>query len=192
MSKKQPTRGFNPVRVLQKFAVSAFVICSFLAYAVHEHVANPDGAVSAVDRTPSAMSLPLPDTPQPAPTSPQAAPAPSQPTPTAPLTAPTAVVRAASPYRDGTFTGPQVDASWGWVQVQTVIQNGKIANVRFLRYPNDRRTSVMINTQVIPWLQTEAIQAQGANVDIISGATLTSEAFIESLQAALNTAKNQS
>jgi uncharacterized protein with FMN-binding domain len=192
MSKNQPTRGFNPVRVLQKFAVSAFVICSFLAYAVHEHIANPDGAASAVDRTPSAMTLPLPDTAPSAPAPSQSTPFPSQPTPNAPPAAPTAVVRAASPYKDGTFTGPQVDASWGWVQVQTVIQNGKIANVRFLRYPNDRRTSVMINSQVMPWLQTEAIQAQSANVDVISGATLTSEAFMESLQAALNTAKNRS
>lgn len=192
MSKKQPTRGFNPVRVLQKFAVSAFVICSFLAYAVHEHVANPDGTASAVDRAPSAMTQPLPDTPPAAPAPSQSKPVPSQSAPTAPPAAPTAVVRAASAYKDGTFTGPQVDASWGWVQIQAVIQNGKIANVRFLKYPNDRRTSVRINTQVMPWLQTEAIQAQNANVDIISGATLTSQAFIESLQAALNTAKNQS
>lgn len=78
---------------------------------------------------------------------------------------------------------------WGWVRVQAVIQNGKISDVRFLEYPNDRRTSVRINTTVISYLRSEAIQAQNANVDIISGATLTSEAFTESLQTALDTAR---
>ena len=48
----------------------------------------------------------------------------------------------------------------------------------------------MINNQVMPWLTQEAIQAQSANVDLISGATLTSEGFVTSLQAALQSAKN--
>ena len=190
MSKNRPKSRFNPVRALEKFAVSAFVICSFLAYAVHERVAGPDGAASAVDRAPSAMAQALPATPQTAPAPIQ--PAPAQPTPTAPPPPPTAVARSASPYKDGTYTGPKVDAQWGLVQVQAVIQNGKLTNVRFLQYPNDRRTSVRINSQVMPWLQTEAVQAQNANVDLITGATLTSEAFVQSLQGALNSAKNQS
>lgn len=76
------------------------------------------------------------------------------------------------------------------MQVKATIQNGKIAAVQFLQYPSDRRTSQRINLQVMPYLQTEAIKAQNANVDVISGATLTSQAFIRSLQSALNTAKN--
>jgi uncharacterized protein with FMN-binding domain len=48
----------------------------------------------------------------------------------------------------------------------------------------------MINTQVMPWLTQEAIQAQSANINIISGATLTSEAFANSMQSALNSAAN--
>ncbi len=204
MSKSKANRRFNPVRTLEKFAVSAFVICSFLAYAVHERVANPDGDASVVDRAPSALTQPLAPTPQsapalaPVPAPVQASPLPAQPTPapavptrTAPPP-PTAVARSASPYKDGTYTGPEVDAQWGLVQVQAVVQNGKLTNVRILEYPNDRRTSVRINTQVIPYLQREAIQAQDANVDLITGATLTSEAFAESLQGALNAAKNQS
>jgi uncharacterized protein with FMN-binding domain len=58
-----------------------------------------------------------------------------------------------------------------------------------LLYPNDRRTSIRINATAVPDLQQEAIQAQSANVDIISGATLTSQAFVQSLQVALNSAK---
>jgi uncharacterized protein with FMN-binding domain len=93
-------------------------------------------------------------------------------------------------YKDGTYTGSEADAYYGLVQVQAVIQNGQITSVSFLEYPNHRRTSVQINTQVIPWLQQEAIQAQSAQVDLISGATLTSQAFAESLQVALNSARN--
>jgi len=78
---------------------------------------------------------------------------------------------------------------YGLVQVKAVIQQGKIADVQFLQYPNDRRTSIRINNIAMPYLVTEAIQAQSAQVDIISGATLTSEAFAESLQSALATAK---
>ena len=93
-------------------------------------------------------------------------------------------------YKDGTYTGSEADAYYGWVKVQAVIQNGKISDVKFLEYPNDRRTSQRINAQVMPWLQQEAIQAQSARVNIISGATLTSEAFVHSLQAALDSARN--
>ena len=71
------------------------------------------------------------------------------------------------------------------MQVQATVQNGKIAQVQFLQYPTDRRTSQQINAIAVPDLQQEAIQAQSANVDIISGATLTSEGFQMSLQSAL-------
>jgi uncharacterized protein with FMN-binding domain len=76
------------------------------------------------------------------------------------------------------------------VQVKVDIQNGQIANIQFIQYPNDRSTSREINSQAMPWLTQEAIQAQSANVDIITGATLTSEGFAMSLQAALASAKN--
>ena len=90
--------------------------------------------------------------------------------------------------KDGVYTGSEVDAYYGLVKVQTTIQGGKIADVQFLEYPRDRRTSVRINSIAVPDLQQESIQAQTANVDIISGATLTSEAFRISLQTALDAA----
>ena len=92
--------------------------------------------------------------------------------------------------KDGTYTGQEVDAYYGLVKVQTTIQGGRITDVQFLEFPQDRRTSQRINSIAVPDLQQEAIQAQTANVDIISGATLTSEAFIVSLQSALDAAKN--
>lgn len=100
------------------------------------------------------------------------------------------MVRAKGQYKDGTYTGAEADAFWGLVQIKAVIRNGKISDVQFLEYPSDRRTSQRINSVAMPYLKTEAMQVQNANVDIISGATLTSEAFAQSLQSALDNAKN--
>ena len=95
-----------------------------------------------------------------------------------------------SGYKDGTYTGPTVYVDWGYVQVQATIRSGKISSVRFLQYPSDRRTSVRINSIANPELQQEAMQAQSADVNIITGATLTSEGFQQSLQAALDQARS--
>ncbi len=107
----------------------------------------------------------------------------------APARTPTTQPPIASSYKDGTYTGPSVNAFWGEVQVQVIISSGRIKSVHFLSYPSDRRTSVSINSFAVPYLQSEAIQAQSANVDVISGATLTSEAFMISLQSALDNAR---
>jgi uncharacterized protein with FMN-binding domain len=93
-------------------------------------------------------------------------------------------------FKDGTYTGDSTDAFYGTIQIAAVIQNGKLTKVNILRYPNDRNRSITINTNALPILQSEAIQNQTANVDIVSGATDTSQAFITSLGSALLTAKN--
>src|SRR5438034_11501874 len=91
-------------------------------------------------------------------------------------------------YRDGTYTGSTEDAYYGNIQVQVTIANGKISDVQFLQYPNDNNTSRFINEQAMPFLKSEAIQAQSAQVDIISGASDSSAAFIKSLGNALGQA----
>lgn len=91
-------------------------------------------------------------------------------------------------YKDGTYTGNVTDAFYGNFQVQAAIQNGKIVDINFLQFPNDRGTSITINNQSNPILKQEAIQKQSANVDIVSGATQSSEAFVKSLQSALDKA----
>ncbi|MDE2025278.1 MAG: FMN-binding protein [Patescibacteria group bacterium] len=105
-----------------------------------------------------------------------------------PTTAPTTSVSQGQ-YKDGSYTGSVADAFYGNIQVQVTISGGKISNIQFLQAPNDRGTSIMINQQADPMLAQEAISAQGANVDIVSGATDSSQAFIQSLQSALNQAK---
>jgi len=180
-------------RTVRKFSVSAFVACTFVAYALHERLPSPQGVNSASAPAPAVPA------PQQAQASPPMAPsategavaptaAPAQPTANA-APAPTAPAQPLGQYRDGDYTGTTVDAHYGLVQVQATITQGKLADVQFLQYPNDRRTSIRINSTAIPTLQQEAIQAQSANVDIISGATLTSQAFAQSLQVALTSAK---
>lgn len=92
-------------------------------------------------------------------------------------------------YSDGTYVGTAEDAYYGTVQVQAVISNGKITDVQFLRYPNDRGTSIRINTKAMPKLTQEAISAQSASVNGVSGASDTSAAFKQSLAAALSQAR---
>lgn len=94
-----------------------------------------------------------------------------------------------SSYSNGTFTGSVADAYYGNVQVRATISGGKITDVSFLQYPDTHDTSVMINQQAMPYLRQEAIQSQSSDVQIISGATFTSEAFIQSLAAALSQAR---
>ena len=91
-------------------------------------------------------------------------------------------------YKNGSYTGTEADAQWGLVQVKISIQNGRLTNVQFLEYPNHRDRSVEINNYAMPQLTSEAISAQSSQVDVISGATDTSEAFMQSLGDALTQA----
>lgn len=122
-----------------------------------------------------------------------AAPAPAQPAATPAQQQPVAVVQTqpaqqSGQYKNGTYTGPSVDVFYGYVQVQAVIQNGQLADVRFLQYPSDRRTSQSINRQAMPILTQEAVQAQSASVNGVSGASATSQGFVQSLENALSQA----
>ncbi len=194
-------------RGLRRLFLSAFVVVSLAAYALHKPASEANGSFASGAANPNQLTgqqglTPTQSAPTDSPTATQAdnsgnAPTPDNPTQppsqepptaTAPASTPTTAV-ASGEYKDGTYTGPQVDAYYGLVQVQAVVQNGKISNVQFLQYPNDRRTSVRINSYAVPILQQEAVQAQNANVDLITGATLTSQAFQESLQTALQQAQ---
>ncbi len=89
---------------------------------------------------------------------------------------------------DGSYTGQREYAFYGYVRVQAIVQNGKIQQVRVLEHPNDNGTSRYINSIAMPYLVQEAVQAQNTNVSLISGATLSSEAFVKSLSTALSQA----
>jgi uncharacterized protein with FMN-binding domain len=93
-----------------------------------------------------------------------------------------------SGYADGTFTGQDVSMRYGDVQVQVTISGGAVTDVTALQLPNGDGHSSRISSIVEPMLRSEALQAQTASIDLISGATYTSGAYRQSLQSALDTA----
>ena len=93
-----------------------------------------------------------------------------------------------SGYADGTFTGQDVSMRYGDVQVQVTISGGAVTDVTALQLPNGDGHSSRISSIVEPMLRSEALQAQTASIDLISGATYTSGAYMQSLQSALDSA----
>lgn len=92
---------------------------------------------------------------------------------------------AATVLHDGVFVGGNYDAYYGTVQVQATVQGGQIVGVKTLRFPNHSGESRSINRQALPMLQQEVVVAQTARINMVSGATLTSRAYIASLRDAL-------
>ncbi|WP_395245887.1 FMN-binding protein [Agromyces sp. MMS24-K17] len=89
---------------------------------------------------------------------------------------------------DGTYTGAAVSTRFGDVQVQVTIAGGAIADVTALQLTDHDGRSVSISNRAAPLLRDEVLQAQSTNVSMISGATYTSAAYLQSLQAALDEA----
>ena len=90
--------------------------------------------------------------------------------------------------KDGTFTGASEDTPYGTVQIAVVVSGGQITNVNFLQMPNDLGHTQEVTAMAEPLLKQETLQAQNAHIDFVSGATSTTEGYIQSLQAALNQA----
>lgn len=124
-------------------------------------------------------------TPTPTGTGPSTTPTPTPVTPpTTPKLTPT------GQYKDGTYTGPVTDAIYGQVQVVATIKGGKLVDTNCPIYPNSGGHSSEVSQFALPQLRQEAIAAQSANVNIVSGATQTSLAYQQSLAAALTQAKS--
>jgi uncharacterized protein with FMN-binding domain len=176
---------------MKKITLTIWFVVLFGFYVAYERL-NPSQAVviaptgQGTNSAPASVAIATPtpiQTPSPAPVK----------TPTAnpkPTPAPVPTPAPAGMYKDGTYTGTSANAYYGNVQVQAVVQGGKLTNVTFLDYPQTHQTSVYINSQAMPYLTQEAIQAQSASVNVVSGATLTSQAFAQSLASALAQAKN--
>jgi uncharacterized protein with FMN-binding domain len=86
-----------------------------------------------------------------------------------------------------TIDGPVVDTRYGAIQVEIVVSGGQLKDVVALQLPTGRHSG-QISTVVAPILRQEALQAQSASIDTVSGATYTSDAYAQSLQAALDQA----
>ncbi|MET7976016.1 FMN-binding protein [Streptomyces mirabilis] len=87
-----------------------------------------------------------------------------------------------------TVTGDTIQTRWGPVQVRVTLKNGKITDVTAVSYPSDNPRDQEINSYALPQLRREALAAQNARIDSVSGATYTSDGYRQSLQSALDSA----
>jgi uncharacterized protein with FMN-binding domain len=87
-----------------------------------------------------------------------------------------------------TVTGSVADTRWGPVQVQLTVAAKKITDVAVVQYPNGNGRDQEINAQALPILIQETLDKQSASIDMVSGATVTSDGYLQSLQSALDKA----
>jgi uncharacterized protein with FMN-binding domain len=144
-------------------------LAAIAGYRVSPHLL---GAVAAVPPTPSPSP---PSTPSPG------APAATPSTSASPSPSPLAAV-------GGSFTGSDFPNRFGDVVVRVVVTNGHITDVQPVQLPSDRARSAYISQVAGPMLRSEVLQAQSANIDIISGATYTSQSYAQSVESALQQA----
>jgi len=145
-------------------------------------VAQQAPASSAARVAPATAGTPRPTTAPAGVTSSTTRAAPAAPAPT-PTPAPTTATGTTADV-----SGPVVPTPFGDVQVEIRVVNGKLIDVVALQLPYDRRHSLEISQYIDPVLRGEALRFQSARLDVISGATYTSLAYAQSLQAALDQA----
>ena len=133
---------------------------------------NAPGIVSGA--APPATTTPPPAAPSPGPAIPS--PAPASPSPSR------------KTGQDLVVNGSVAQTRWGPVQVQVRISGGKIVDVSTLEVPDGNRRDLEINSYAVPVLRNEVLAAQNAQIDTVGGATVTSDGYIQSLQAALDAA----
>ena len=138
--------------------------------------AAPIGAGTASTAPSSALT--------PTPTSAGAAVAPSDP----PTSGPSSALSSSAAATATKVSGDSVQTQWGPVQVQITVTGKEITDVVAVVYPNANGRDQEINAYALPILAQEAMTAQSAKIDTISGATVTSDGYVQSLQSALDQA----
>jgi uncharacterized protein with FMN-binding domain len=87
-----------------------------------------------------------------------------------------------------TVTGSAASTRYGPVQVQITVADGQVTDVQVLEYPDNDGKDRQINARALPILVSETLKAQSSDIDMVSGATYTSDGYVESLQSALDQA----
>jgi len=87
-----------------------------------------------------------------------------------------------------TVTGTVAQTRWGPVQVELTISGGEVTDVQVVQYPNGNHRNQEINGYALPVLIQATLDAQSADIDMVSGATVTSVGYQQSLQSALDEA----
>ena len=168
---------------MRKIVVAIMATISGLVALFSYHTSTESVAATSPQETESGTTQTDPSTTAPAPS---ATAAPGS-TGSASAT-PTASASAAGSGANGTFTGDAVDTRWGTVQVEIVVKNGKITSADAVQYPTGNPRDQQINAYAVPQLNAEAVAAQSSSIDAVSGATVTSDGYLESLQSAIDAA----
>jgi uncharacterized protein with FMN-binding domain len=137
----------------------------------------PAATPSAGDAAPSSAAAPAPSSAGAAPSSAGAAASPSA-----------SASAAGSGQAPKTYTGSTAGTRWGDVQVTITVADGRITDVQVPVYPNGNGRDQEINAFALPQLTQETLQAQSADIQTVSGATVTSDGYLQSLQSALDAA----
>jgi uncharacterized protein with FMN-binding domain len=93
-----------------------------------------------------------------------------------------------APVASATFTGEVAETRWGPVQVQITVQGRTIVKSQAVQYPQGNGRDWQINSYALPFLDQEVVQQQSAAIDTVSGATVTSDGYLQSLQSAIDQA----
>ncbi|MCU1473285.1 FMN-binding protein [Amnibacterium sp.] len=101
---------------------------------------------------------------------------------------PSATPTATASGVSGTFVGTTEQTRYGPMQVEIVVRRSRITDVKALQLTNQDPRSVQISESAAPVLRQEALSAQSAKIDTVSGATYTCEGYLSSLQSAIDKA----
>jgi uncharacterized protein with FMN-binding domain len=168
-----------PKRGIAALAITAFALVLLLSFKTPDQVPARSGGVAIVE--PGSAASPSPATGGTSGSTGGSSTAEATPAPTTGTSGDTGSAAAA------TIDGPVVDTRYGAIQVEIVVADGQLQDVVALQLPSGRRSG-QISNSAEPILREEALQAQSASIDTVSGATYTSDAYAQSLQAALDEA----
>jgi uncharacterized protein with FMN-binding domain len=155
-------------------------------------VAEPSTPAGLSRSAPPSPTAPASPSPSPSKTTKKAEPqtkithtAPAAPPTTQPAAPPPTPTKTSAPAKpSGTFTGPLEDTQYGAVQVQITVSNGKITNAN----GSLPQGGSHVGQDALPQLNQEVLTAQSASIQAVSGATYTSNGYIQSLQKAIDQA----
>jgi uncharacterized protein with FMN-binding domain len=176
-------------RVIATVVGTVISLVLLLSFKTHSLTSTSNAAIPPAVTTPSSAppsdssGVTAPSTP------PSATPSASGSTAdsTAPTPAPTTSKKATS-TASRTVQGDAVDTRYGPVQVAVVLAGTKITAINILQVPDQERRDIEINNFAVPVLNQEALAAQSTKIDMVSGATYTSQGYLQSLQSALDKA----
>ena len=169
-------------RALPAAIITAFGLFALASFKSTSGLPTKSAAAVIVPRTT------VPPSTAPPPTSRSTAPA-TTPATTPATVAPTTTPAATTPptaAQARTIMGDPVDNQYGTVQVKVTLQGSQITDIVAVQMPDSHQRSLEISQQAEPLLRQEALQAQSAQIDLLSGATFTSESYAQSLQGALD------